>query len=219
MATLLSVTASAAAGHGIMVAQPVIVYNGTSGTTSTFTISNYDASYNYTISSTVGTPSRSGATITVTGVSGDMFLTLTSKFPKAATNTTTAQYASGGAAAATTVVISAANPNILIGQYMSGTGVAANTVVTNVAGTTITFSPAASSQISGTLTFSNQVVPGRRTYTFFTYGVFCDAVFSYWDGFSWNVGHQQYACQSGPTKSPLPAGYQDYGADWYRTKQ
>jgi hypothetical protein len=67
---------------------------------------------------------------------------------------TTATYASGGAGAATTVVISAANSNIKIGQKIAGTGLAANSVVTNIAGTTITFSPAATSQISGTLTFS-----------------------------------------------------------------
>lgn len=67
---------------------------------------------------------------------------------------TTATYASGGAATSTSVVISAANSNIKIGQKISGTGFAANSVVTNVSGTTITFSPAAISQISGTITFS-----------------------------------------------------------------
>lgn len=68
---------------------------------------------------------------------------------------TTATYASGGASGATTVVIGAINSNIVYGQALTGTGFAANTFVTKVSGTTITFSPAASSQISGTLTFTS----------------------------------------------------------------
>ena len=69
---------------------------------------------------------------------------------------TTATYSSGGAALSTTVVISAANSSILVGQTMSGTGIAVGTTVTNVSGTTITFSPAATGQISGTITFSTK---------------------------------------------------------------
>lgn len=67
---------------------------------------------------------------------------------------TTATRASGGASGATSVVISAANTNIAYDQTITGTGFAANTKVTSVSGTTINFSPAAVSQISGTLTFS-----------------------------------------------------------------
>jgi len=67
---------------------------------------------------------------------------------------TSAAYASGGAATSTSVVISTANSNIKVGQKISGTGFAANSTVTNISGTTITFSPAAASQISGTITFS-----------------------------------------------------------------
>lgn len=67
---------------------------------------------------------------------------------------TTAAYASGGAPAATSVVISAANANIAYGQTITGTGFAANTTVTSVSGTTVNFTPAATGQISGTLTFA-----------------------------------------------------------------
>lgn len=67
---------------------------------------------------------------------------------------TTATYSSGGASGATSVVISAANANIAYDQKITGTGFAANTKVTSVSGTTVNFSPAATGQISGTLTFS-----------------------------------------------------------------
>ena len=67
---------------------------------------------------------------------------------------TTATYASGGASGATSVVISAANANIAYDQKITGTGFASNTKVTSVSGTTVNFSPAATGQISGTLTFS-----------------------------------------------------------------
>ena len=67
---------------------------------------------------------------------------------------TTATRASGGASGATSVVITAANSNIAYGQTITGTGFAANTTVTGVSGTTINFTPAATSQISGTITFS-----------------------------------------------------------------
>jgi hypothetical protein len=77
---------------------------------------------------------------------------------------TTSTYASGGAAAATTVVIAATNAAILAGQLITGTGFAPNTYVVSVSTTTITFSPAATSQISGTLTFSIPVfaTPGLK---------------------------------------------------------
>jgi hypothetical protein len=80
---------------------------------------------------------------------------------------TTATYASGGAAAATTFVISTTNANIAINQLVTGTGFAANTLVTNVSGTTITVSPAISSQVSGTITFSVGLVatPGLKLRT------------------------------------------------------
>jgi hypothetical protein len=68
---------------------------------------------------------------------------------------TTATYASGGGSGATSVVISTANANIAYGQALTGTGFAANTYVTGVSGTTVTFTPAAASQISGTLTFTS----------------------------------------------------------------
>ena len=80
------------------------------------------------------------------------------------TSITTATYASGGAAAATTVVIAATNAAILAGQKITGTGFADNTYVVSVSTTTITFSPAATAQISGTLTFSIPVfaTPGLK---------------------------------------------------------
>lgn len=67
---------------------------------------------------------------------------------------TTASYSSGGSAGSTSVVITTANTNIVYGQKITGTGFAANTTVTNVSGTTVSFTPAATSQISGTLTFT-----------------------------------------------------------------
>jgi hypothetical protein len=77
---------------------------------------------------------------------------------------TTATFSSGGAAAATTFVISTPNASIAVGQKVTGTGFADNTYVTNVAGTTITVSPAISSQVSGTVTFSVGVMgtPGLK---------------------------------------------------------
>ena len=80
------------------------------------------------------------------------------------TTVTTATYASGGAAAATTVVIAATNAAILAGQKITGIGFADNTYVVSVSTTTITFFPAATSQISGTLTFSIPVfaTPGLK---------------------------------------------------------
>lgn len=67
---------------------------------------------------------------------------------------TTATRASGGASGATSVVISAANSNIYYDQTITGTGFAANTKVTSVSGTTVNFSPAATGNITGTITFS-----------------------------------------------------------------
>lgn len=67
---------------------------------------------------------------------------------------TTATRASGGASGSTSVIISAANPNVVYNQTITGTGLAANTRVTSVSGTTVNFFPAATGQVSGTLTFS-----------------------------------------------------------------
>lgn len=67
---------------------------------------------------------------------------------------TTATRASGGASGSTSVVISATNANIAYDQTITGTGFAANTKVTSVNGTTINFSPAATGNITGTLTFA-----------------------------------------------------------------
>lgn len=67
---------------------------------------------------------------------------------------TTATYASGGASGATSVVIAASNSSIAYGQKITGTGFASNTIVTGVSGTTVNFTPAATSQISGLITFS-----------------------------------------------------------------
>ena len=80
---------------------------------------------------------------------------------------TTATYSSGGAAAATTFVISATNAAILAGQRVTGTGFADNTYVVSVATTTITVSPAITSQVSGTITFSIPVfaTPGLKLRT------------------------------------------------------
>jgi hypothetical protein len=69
---------------------------------------------------------------------------------------TTATRLSGGSPSSSTFVISVANTSIVIGQKITGTGVAANTFVSGISGTTITMSNPATSQISGTLTFSNQ---------------------------------------------------------------
>jgi hypothetical protein len=81
--------------------------------------------------------------------------------------TTTSTYSSGGASAATTFVIASSNSAIGVGQTVTGTGFAANTVVTNVSGTTITVSPAISSQVSGTITFSTTInaTPGLKLRT------------------------------------------------------
>lgn len=68
---------------------------------------------------------------------------------------TTASYTSGGATGSNTVIISSPNSNINYGQALTGSGFAPNTFVTGVSGTTITFSPVASSQVSGTLTFTS----------------------------------------------------------------
>lgn len=80
---------------------------------------------------------------------------------------TTATYSSGGAAAATTFVISATNAAILAGQRVTGTGFSDNTYVVSVATTTITVSPAITSQVSGTITFSIPVfaTPGLKLRT------------------------------------------------------
>lgn len=67
---------------------------------------------------------------------------------------TTATYASGGTSGSTSVVISAANANIAYDQTITGSGFAANTKVTSVSGTTVNFSPAATGNISGTITFA-----------------------------------------------------------------
>jgi len=67
---------------------------------------------------------------------------------------TTATRASGGASGSTSVVIAAANTNISYNQTITGTGFAANTRVTSVSGTTVNFSPAATGNITGTITFS-----------------------------------------------------------------
>lgn len=67
---------------------------------------------------------------------------------------TTATYSSGGASGATSVVIQLDNKSIRAGQSITGTGFASNTKVISVSGTTVNFSPAATSQISGVLTFS-----------------------------------------------------------------
>jgi hypothetical protein len=67
---------------------------------------------------------------------------------------TTATRASGGASGSTSVVIVAANANISYNQTITGTGFAANTRVTSVSGTTVNFSPAATGNITGTITFS-----------------------------------------------------------------
>jgi hypothetical protein len=67
---------------------------------------------------------------------------------------TTAIRASGGASGATSVVITTANANIAYDQTITGTGFAANTKVTSVSGTTVNFSPAATGNITGTITFA-----------------------------------------------------------------
>jgi hypothetical protein len=67
---------------------------------------------------------------------------------------TTATRASGGSSGSTSVVITAANNNISYDQTITGTGFAANTRVTSVSGTTVNFSPAATGNITGTITFS-----------------------------------------------------------------
>ena len=68
--------------------------------------------------------------------------------------TTTATYASGGAAGSNTFVISTPNAGIQVSQSITGTGFDTGTQVTAINGTTITFSPVAKTQISGTITFT-----------------------------------------------------------------
>lgn len=69
---------------------------------------------------------------------------------------TTAVYDSGGASGSTSVIISSPNSKIKVGQIISGTGFASNSKVMSVSGTTIEFSPAATAQISGSITFSEK---------------------------------------------------------------
>lgn len=69
---------------------------------------------------------------------------------------TTATYSSGGGAGSSSVTISAPNTDIRVGQLLTGTGFAANTYVSGVSGTSVSFAPVASSQISGTLTFTKR---------------------------------------------------------------
>ena len=84
-----------------------------------------------------------------------MAYTLSSGIAVSLNNTpTSATYASGGAPGSTSVVITATNSNIAYDQTITGTGFAANTKVTGINGTTINFSPAASGQVSGTITFA-----------------------------------------------------------------
>lgn len=70
------------AGVGVAEALPTPTFSGyTTGATPgrykyNITLANYDATYTYTISSSVGTPTRSGSTITVNGSSDTQSITL-----------------------------------------------------------------------------------------------------------------------------------------------
>jgi len=69
---------------------------------------------------------------------------------------TTATVASGGGVTSNSVTIAALNSAIKVGQVMAGpAGLVAGTVVTGITGTTISFSPAATSQLSGIISFGN----------------------------------------------------------------
>ena len=142
--------------------------NAQSGTTYSFVLADLDkivegsnaGATTFTIPKNATTAFPIGGTINVlqTGLGQ---ITLTGE------TLTTATYASGGAASATTFLISTSNPTIAIGQSVTGTGFAANTLVTNVSSTTITVSPAISSQVSGTITFKVALVatPGLKIRT------------------------------------------------------
>ena len=65
----------------------------------------------------------------------------------------TTTYSSGGSQSSPTVVV-ASNTGIVTGMYIVGNGVATGATVTLINGTTITMSLPATSQISGTLTFT-----------------------------------------------------------------
>ena len=142
--------------------------NAQSGTTYSFVLADLDkivegsnaGATTFTIPKNATTAFPIGGTINIlqTGLGQ---ITLTGE------TLTTATYASGGAPSATTFVISASNPAIAIGQSVTGTGFAANTLVTNVSSTTITVSPAISTQVSGTITFKVALVatPGLKIRT------------------------------------------------------
>ena len=142
--------------------------NAQSGTTYSFVLADLDkivegsnaGATTFTIPKNATTAFPIGGTINIlqTGLGQ---ITLTGE------TLTTATYASGGAPSATTFVISASNPAIAIGQSVTGTGFAANTLVTNVSSTTITVSPAISTQVSGTISFKVALVatPGLKIRT------------------------------------------------------
>ena len=69
---------------------------------------------------------------------------------------TTATVASGGGVTSNTVTISALNSAIKVGQVMAGpAGLQSGTTVTGITGTVVSFTPAATSQLSGTISFGN----------------------------------------------------------------
>jgi hypothetical protein len=94
----------------------------------------------------------SGGSYPLTGYSAEFNIATT----RGGAVSTTATYSSGGGSGSYTVVIATANSSIVLGQKITGTGIAPNTFVAGINGTTITLSDATSSQIAGTLTFSNQ---------------------------------------------------------------
>lgn len=144
-----------------------IEQNAQTGTTYTLATDLSDRSklieMNNSSANTLTVPSNTTAAYPI-GTQIQVLQTGTGQTTLAPASITTATYASGGAAASTTFVISASNASIAVGQLVTGTGFAANTLVTNVAGTTITVSPAISSQVSGTITFSVGLVgtPGLK---------------------------------------------------------
>jgi hypothetical protein len=118
---------------------------------------------NGTTAATVTIPLNSSVAFPV-GSQINLFQTSTGQVTVTPPVITTSTFASGGAALATTFLISVANAAILIGQRVTGTGFTANTVVTGVSGTTITVSPAITSQVAGVVSFSIPVwgTPGLK---------------------------------------------------------
>ena len=93
---MFSIRRAAASGGMIPAPVPTFTYGGTSSNTMTFTISNYNSNLAYTVSKVSGTgnaPSLNTANgvITTTGVTGDVYLSVTSSSAKGGFTSTSTQ--------------------------------------------------------------------------------------------------------------------------------